>query len=54
MLLALGSAFRVQSLRLIKLNNIVQKNTGVEMKVDELIKTNKARSQATLCIPALL
>ena len=40
-LLALGSAFRVQSIRLIKLQNIVKKDTGVEIRVDDLIKTSR-------------
>ena len=41
MLLALGSAFRVQTLALIKLSNIKLSNNGVEIRVTELIKTSR-------------
>lgn len=41
MLLALGSAFRIQSLSLIKLNNISSSNQGVEIKISDLIKTSR-------------
>lgn len=42
MLLALGSAFRVQTLHLIHLKSIlVKQNSGVEIKIKGLIKTSK-------------
>ncbi|OXU30413.1 hypothetical protein TSAR_012517, partial [Trichomalopsis sarcophagae] len=41
MLLALGSAFRVQSLALIKLNNIKKLSSGIEIRILDLIKTSK-------------
>ena len=41
MLLALGSGYRVQSLSLIKLNNITRKNNGIEIKISDLIKTSR-------------
>ncbi|XP_031780054.1 uncharacterized protein LOC100677975 [Nasonia vitripennis] len=41
MLLALGSAFRVQSLALIKLNNIKKLPSGIEIRILDLIKTSK-------------
>lgn len=41
MLLALASAFRVQSLALIKLNNLKKLKNGVEIKILDLIKTSK-------------
>lgn len=41
MLLALGSAFRVQSLSLIKLKNIKSLKNGVEIKIEDLVKTSR-------------
>lgn len=41
MLLALGSAFRVQSLTLIKLDNINTLTNGVEIKIQDLVKTSR-------------
>lgn len=41
MLLALGSAFRVQSLSLIKINNIKFLDEGIEIRITDLIKTSR-------------
>lgn len=41
MLLALGSAFRVQSLALIKLKNIKKLSEGVEIRILDLTKTSR-------------
>ncbi|XP_043472966.1 uncharacterized protein LOC122505421 [Leptopilina heterotoma] len=41
MLLALRSSFRMQSIALIKTDNIKFNNQGVEIKIDELIKTSR-------------
>lgn len=42
MLLALGSAFRVQALASMKLSNIKSTGFGVEIRIDEIMKTSKA------------
>lgn len=42
MLLALGTAFRVQSLTLIKLKNIKKISGGVEIRISDLTKTSRA------------
>ena len=41
MLLAIGSAFRVQTLSLIKLESIKVLNNGLEIKIKDLIKTSR-------------
>ena len=41
MLLAIGTSFRVQSLTLIKLQNISINGSGVEIKINDLIKTSR-------------
>ena len=41
MLLALGSGFRVQSITLIKLDNVIYKRDGIEIRIADLIKTSK-------------
>ena len=48
MLLALGSAFRVQSLRLIKLSNIIVLPRGVEIEITDLIKTSRPGAEHRL------
>lgn len=45
MLLALGSAYRVQSLSLIKLNNIKLNNDGMEITITDRIKTSRPGSK---------
>lgn len=49
MLLALGSAFRVQSLALIKLENIKEIRDGVEIIIDDLIKTSRPGAPPQYC-----
>ena len=41
MLLALGTSFRVQSLALVKLQNVFIDDGGVEIKISDLIKTSR-------------
>ncbi|KAL7296024.1 hypothetical protein TKK_0010579 [Trichogramma kaykai] len=41
MLLALGTGFRAQSIALIKLDGIKEKKEGVEIRIQDLIKTSK-------------
>ena len=41
MLLALGSAFRAQSISLIKLDNLTISRRGVEIRIKDLIKTSR-------------
>lgn len=43
MLLAIGSAFKIQSLFLIKFKNIKVTSTGVEIQISDLIKTSRVR-----------
>lgn len=51
-LLALSTAQRVQTLSIIRLSNIKITNTGIEIVIDDLIKTSAAgRSQPHLIIP---
>lgn len=50
LLLALGTAQRVQTLSLIKLNNISKNSNGYEIKIDELTKTSRPGA----CQPLLL
>ena len=66
MLLALGSAYRVQSLSLIKLDGISFSDRGVEIKISDLIKTSRPgtnqpscflpylKENLSLCIPIVL
>lgn len=49
MLLALGSAYGVQSIALIKIENVKEIAGGVEIIIDELIKTSKPGSSAHYC-----
>lgn len=48
MLLALGSAQRVQTLSLIKIENIKETSGGFEIKIPDLIKTSRAGSTQPL------
>lgn len=49
MLLALGSTFRVQSIALIKIENVKEITGGVEIIIDELIKTSRPGSSPYYC-----
>lgn len=44
MLLALGLAFRIQSISLIKINNIKSCKQGVDIRIHDLIKTSRPGS----------
>ena len=51
-LLALVTAHRLQTLELIKVDNIDIKDSGLQIKITELIKTSKpGKNQPLLCIP---
>uniref|UniRef100_A0ABD2WJK2 Tyr recombinase domain-containing protein n=2 Tax=Trichogramma kaykai TaxID=54128 RepID=A0ABD2WJK2_9HYME len=52
MLLALGTGFRAQSIALIKLDGIKEKKEGVEIRIQDLIKTSKVgKNQPYALIP---
>lgn len=54
-LLALGTAQRVQTLALIKLSNIIEVNNGYEIEITDLIKTSRPGSyQPLLKLPEFL